>query len=73
MSRQGPLPPRRHVIATLVLTATVTARLAAQSEIWVPAAQIHTIKNQFVAAVSQLAEALAGTYGDEGPRVSSAI
>ena len=66
---------RRAVIATLVLTATISARLvsAAQSEIWVPAGQIHAIKNQFVAAVSQLAEALAGTYGDEGRSMSSAI
>jgi tetratricopeptide (TPR) repeat protein len=66
---------RRDVIATVVLTATIGARFvsAAQSEIWVPAGQIHTLKNQFVAAVSQLAEALAGTYGDEGRSISSAI
>ena len=54
------------------MTATISARVvsAAQSEIWVPAGQIHAIKNQFVAAVSGLAEALAGTYGDEGPGLS---
>jgi tetratricopeptide (TPR) repeat protein len=66
---------RRRIIATVVLTATVSARVvsAAQSDIWVPAGQIHAIKNQFVAAVSQLVEAIAGTYGDEGPRILSAI
>jgi tetratricopeptide (TPR) repeat protein len=74
-SRPGPKRLRRAVIATLVVTATISARLvsAAQSEIWVPASQIHAIKNQFVAAVSQLAEALAGTYGDEGRSLSAAI
>ena len=75
MSRPGPTRLRRAVVATLVLTVTIGARFesAAQSEIWVPAGQIHAIKNQFVAAVSQLAEALAGTYGDEGRGISSAI
>ena len=75
MSRKGPALLRRRIIATVILTATVTVRgvLAAQSEIWVPAGQIHAIKNQFVAAVSQLVEAIAGTYGDEGPRILSSI
>jgi tetratricopeptide (TPR) repeat protein len=75
MSHSGPKRLRRGVIATLVVTATIGARLVstAQGEIWVPAGQIHAIKNQFVAAVSQLAERLAGTYGDEGRSISSAI
>jgi tetratricopeptide (TPR) repeat protein len=62
-------------IAVLVLTAALSARVvsAAQNELWAPAAQIHAIKNQFVTAVSQLAEALAGTYGDEGRGISPAI
>lgn len=72
MSRQSPILLRRF-IATLVLAATITAPLVSQSDVWVPAGQIHAIKNQFVAAVSEFAEALAGTYGDEGPRIVSSI
>jgi tetratricopeptide (TPR) repeat protein len=45
----------------------------AQNQIWVPAAQIHEIKNQFVAAIRQFTEAVAGTFGDEGPRLTSSL
>jgi tetratricopeptide (TPR) repeat protein len=43
------------------------------SQLWVPAAEIHEIKNQFVAAIRQLAEGLAGRLGDEGRRLPSII
>jgi tetratricopeptide (TPR) repeat protein len=45
----------------------------AQNQIWAPAAQIHEIKNQFVAAIRQFTEAVAGTFGDEGPRLASGL
>jgi len=86
MLRNGPLVLWRPAISAIVLTATIAARAAAQSapdcstrdcaslnQIWAPAAQIHELKNQFVATVRQFAEALAGTYGDEGRRISSGI
>jgi tetratricopeptide (TPR) repeat protein len=44
-----------------------------QNQLWAPAAQIHDIKNQFVATIRQFVEALAGAYGDEGPRISAAL
>jgi tetratricopeptide (TPR) repeat protein len=44
-----------------------------RDRLWVPAAQIHEIKNQFVAAVRQFTEASAGAYGDEGSRLSSSL
>ena len=43
------------------------------NQIWMPAGQIHEIKNQFVATVRQLTEALAGTFGDEGRRIPASI
>ena len=50
-----------------------TPECTRQNQLWPPAAQIHEIKNQFVAAIRQFAEALAGTYGDEGPRIASSL
>jgi tetratricopeptide (TPR) repeat protein len=50
-----------------------TPACAQQNQLWAPAAQIHEIKNQFVAAVRQFTEAVAGAYGDEGPRLSSSL
>ena len=38
-----------------------------------PAAQIHEIKNTFVAGVRQFTEAVAGTFGDEGPKLSVSL
>jgi tetratricopeptide (TPR) repeat protein len=75
MSRRTHAVLPRRLIAIVVLTATAGARpvSAAQSDVWVPAGQIHAIKNQFVAVVSQLVEAIAGSYGDEGPRIVSSI
>ena len=68
----------RPAIFAVLLTGWIAARADPQSlpdattnQIWVPAAQIHEIKNQFVAAVRQLTEALSGTFGDEGPRIPS--
>jgi tetratricopeptide (TPR) repeat protein len=53
--------------------ACSTPACARQNQLWAPAARIHEIKNQFVATIRQFAEALAGTYGDEGPGLSSAL
>jgi len=50
-----------------------SADCLAQNQIWVPAAQVHEIKNQFVAAIRQFTEAVAGTFGDEGPRLTSSL
>jgi tetratricopeptide (TPR) repeat protein len=41
--------------------------------LWAPAAQIHTIKNQFVGALRQFTESVAGTFGDEGPRLTASV
>ncbi len=86
MSRQ-PLVFRRPItvlvfaciVSSAVLTdaqspaACTSADCLAQNQIWVPAAQIHEIKNQFVAAIRQFSEAVAGTFGDEGPRLMSSL
>ena len=54
--------------------ATCTsADCLAQNQIWAPAAQLHEVKNQFVAAIRQFTEAVAGTFGDEGPRLTSSL
>ena len=79
-------PGLRRLTLAAALTAAGASSAAAQASpacaaadctpparIWTPAAQIHEIKNQFVADVRQLAEALAGTYGDEGREVVSGI
>ncbi len=50
-----------------------TPDCAAATNAWTAAARIHQIKNVFVGAVGQFAEAVAGTYGDEGSRVSSTL
>lgn len=86
MRAQGRLVLWHFAIAVAVATATIATHAAGQSpagctgpdcgsraQVWAPAAQIHEIKNQFVAVVRQLAEALAGTYGDEGPRVLASL
>ncbi|MEO8257887.1 MAG: tetratricopeptide repeat protein [Acidobacteriota bacterium] len=64
----------------MLIAGTIGGRATAQpasdltfNQIWMPAAQIHEIKNQFVAAVRQLTEALSGAFGDEGGRVSASI
>jgi tetratricopeptide (TPR) repeat protein len=44
-----------------------------RERLWVPAARIHDIKDQFVAGVRQFTEAVAGIFGDEGPRLSSSL
>jgi tetratricopeptide (TPR) repeat protein len=44
-----------------------------RDRLWVPAGQIHDIKNQFVAGVRQFTEAVAGTFGDEGPKLSASL
>jgi tetratricopeptide (TPR) repeat protein len=54
-------------------TPCSTPECAQRDQLWVPAAQLHEIKNQFVAALRQFTEAVAGTYGDEGPRLSASI
>ena len=46
---------------------------ANRDRLWVPAGQIHDIKNQFVAGVRQFTEAVAGTFGDEGPQLSASL
>ena len=46
---------------------------ADRDRLWVPAGQIHDIKNQFVAGVRQFTEAVAGTFGDEGPKLSASL
>ena len=86
MSPQGGLLQRRRVLAAIVVTTTITVPAVAQpaqdcggrgcasfNQIWVPAAQIHEIKNQFVAAVRQFAGAMAGSYGDERSQILSSI
>ena len=86
MSAQGRLFLRRQVIAAVVVTTTIAVPAGAQpaqdcgsrgcassNQIWVPAAQIHEIKNQFVAAVRQFAGAMAGSYGDERSQILSSI
>ena len=44
-----------------------------RDRLWIPAGQIHDVKNQFVAAVRQFTEAVAGTFGDEGPKLSASL
>jgi tetratricopeptide (TPR) repeat protein len=53
--------------------ACQTPECVSRDQLWVPAARIHEIKNQFVAAIRQFTEAVAGTYGDEGPRLSTTL
>ena len=53
--------------------ACSTPECANRDRLWAPAAQIHEIKNQFVAGVRQFTEAVAGTFGDEGPRLSASL
>lgn len=62
------------IAALLLITSRVhAAQQPDANAIWAPAAQIHEFKNQFVVAVRQLAEAVSGTYGDEGPRILERI
>ena len=76
----------RQVIAAIVVTTAIAVPADAQpaqecgsrgcassNQIWVPAAQIHEIKNQFVAAVRQFAGAMAGSYGDERSQILSSL
>jgi tetratricopeptide (TPR) repeat protein len=76
---------RRSMIAAL-LTATHVVAGAAQTaqgclarpcepagNVWVAAAQIHQLKNEFVGAIRQFTEAVAGTFGDEGSRVATSL
>jgi tetratricopeptide (TPR) repeat protein len=53
--------------------ACTTPECLSRDRLWVPAAQIHEIKNEFVAGVRQFTEAVAGTFGDESPRLSSSL
>ncbi len=46
---------------------------ADRDRLWIPAGRIHDIKNQFVAGVRQFTEAVAGTFGDEGPKLSASL
>ena len=86
MSPQRSFLLRRQVIAAIVVITAIAIPAGAQpaqdcgnrgcasaNQIWVPAAQIHEIKNQFVAAVRQFAGAMAGSYGDERSQILSSI
>jgi tetratricopeptide (TPR) repeat protein len=53
--------------------ACTTPECLSRDRLWVPAAQIHELKNEFVTGVRQFTEAVAGTFGDEGPRLSSSL
>jgi tetratricopeptide (TPR) repeat protein len=77
----------RLICAAVASTAIVCrAPLAAQSaavcntqeclvfnQIWIPAGQLHELKNQFVAAVRQLVEASSSRYGDEGAAIAAGL
>src|SRR3954470_21969780 len=63
-----------HQFAPACATAECTNRNdATRNELWLPATQIHEIKNQFVDAIRQFTEAAAGRFGDEGPRLRSTL
>ena len=63
-------------LLALVVTVVPVAPLAAQltpEEAWATVAEANQRKQIFVGALRQLTVALAGTFGDEGPRVRSSI
>src|SRR5438094_4840383 len=66
---------RRWLVVAAAMHATAAAAQSAPdaSQLWAPAAEIHDIKNQFVAAIRQLAETLSGALGDEGRRLAASI
>src|SRR4030095_100478 len=80
MPRQDCLSLLRLAIFTVLMTGTIGPGAAAppapdltMNQIWMPAARIHEIKNQFVATVRQLTEAVSGTFGDEGRRITARL
>jgi tetratricopeptide (TPR) repeat protein len=63
-------PAPVHAQAT---TACSTPECYVFNQIWIPAGQLHELKNQFVTTVRQLVEALSSRYGDEGPQVTASL
>lgn len=60
-------------LAAQSAAACNTPECANRDRLWAPAAQIHDIKNQFVAGVRQFTEAVTGTFGDEGSKLSASL
>lgn len=67
---------------TLLCAAGATAQSApacagqacpSAADLWTRAAQLHQFKNELVIAIRQLAEAVDGSFGDEGPVIVSGL
>ena len=67
------MPRKLLLVMLLACGVGVHAAAAQPADVWAGVNELHERKNTFVAALRQFAEAMAGSYGDEGLRLGAAL